>query len=64
MAVSESQKMAQIRYNAKTYDQVLVRVKKGKRDEYKEEAELRGLGLMELFRVAVEEYIANHKVGE
>ena len=62
MAVSESQKMAQIRYNAKTYDQVLVRVKKGKRDEYKKEAELRGLALMEFFRQAAEEYIANHKV--
>lgn len=62
MAVSEAQKMAQIRYNAKTYDQVLVRVKKGKRDEYRKEAELRGLGLMEFFRQAAEEYISNHKV--
>ena len=62
MAVSEAQKLAQARYNAKTYDQVLVRVKKGKRDEYRKEAELRGLGLMEFFRQAAEEYIANHKV--
>ena len=62
MARTDAQRRAQQNYNAKAYDQMTIRVKKGKRDEYKKEAELRGLGLMEFFRQAAEEYIANHKV--
>ena len=62
MARTDAQRLAQQTYNTKAYDQILIRVKKGKKDEYKKEGELRGLGLMELFRTSVEEYIANHKV--
>lgn len=60
MTVSKAQKMAQQKYNQKSYDQILIRVKKGKREEYRLAAEARSLGLMELFRISVEEYIANH----
>lgn len=62
MGRTKAQRLAQQNYNNRAYDQILIRVKKGKREEYRKEGELRGLGLMELFRVAVEEYIANHKV--
>ena len=62
MPRTESQKLSQQRYNERTYDRLAILLKKGKRDEYRKEAELRGLGLMEFFRQAAEEYIANHKV--
>ena len=64
MSRTESQKLSQQRYNDKNYDRLAILLKKGKRDEYKEAAKLRGLGLAELVRNSVEEYIANHKVGE
>ena len=47
-------------YKKENYDQILIRVKKGKREEYRLAAEEMGLGQMELFRRGVEEYIANH----
>lgn len=47
-------------YKKENYDQILIRVKKGKKEEYKQAAEGLGLGQMELFRTAVEEFIANH----
>lgn len=47
-------------YKKENYDQILVRVKKGKREEYRTAAEGLGLGQMELFRAAVEEFIKNH----
>ena len=60
MAVSKAQKLAQQKYNQKTYDQIIIRVKKGLRDEYKLAADMRGLGLMEMIRLAIAEYIQNH----
>ena len=62
MARTESQKLAQQRYNEKTYDLVNFRVKKGKKEEYKQAAELRGLGFMEMIRRAVDEFIKNHPI--
>ena len=64
MTVSKAQLAAQMRYNAKTYDQVNIQVKKGVKNEWKQAAVARGLGLMELVRNGVEEYIANHPVKE
>lgn len=60
MPKSISQKLAQAKYDQKSYDQILIKVRKGKREEYKDAAEKLGLGQMELFRTAVEEYIKNH----
>lgn len=60
MPKSNAQKLAQQKYDQKSYDQILVKVKKGKREEYKQSADELGLGQMELFRLAVEEYISNH----
>lgn len=62
MPVSKAQRLAQQKYNAKAYDQILFRVYKGKRDEYKQAAEERGIGFMELIRLAIEEFIENHPV--
>ena len=62
MAMTNAQKLAQQKYKQKTYDQIVVQVKKGKRDEYKKAAELRGLGFMEMIRLSIEEYISNHGV--
>ena len=64
MAVSQAKILAQMRYNAKTYDRMTLEVKKGMKDFYKEEAKNRGIGLMELFRRGADEYIANHPVGK
>ena len=51
-------------YKKENYDQILVRVKKGKKEEYRQAADDLGLGQMELFRTAVEEYIQNRAGGE
>ena len=60
MSKSNAQKIAQQKYDQKAYDQILIKVRKGKREEYRLAAEEMGLGQMELFRRGVEEYIANH----
>ena len=64
MAVSQAKILAQMRYNAKTYDRMTLEVKKGMKDFYKQQAKSRGIGLMELFRRGADEYIANHPVGD
>lgn len=60
MAVSKAKILAQMKYNAKTYDRLEIQLKKGKKDEYKQAAAARDIGLMELFRRGADEYIANH----
>lgn len=47
-------------YKKANYDQILIRVKKGKQADYREAAAALGLGQMELFRQAVDEFIARH----
>ncbi|MBD3879275.1 MAG: hypothetical protein SR1Q5_06275 [Quinella sp. 1Q5] len=42
------------------YDQILFRVKKGKREEYQQAAGNLGIGFWALIQHGVEEYIANH----
>lgn len=42
MAVSKKQQACVARYSAKNYDQFLVRVKKGRKDEIQAHAEARG----------------------
>ena len=64
MAVSQAKILAQMRYNAKTYDRMTLEVRKGMKDFYKQEAKSRGIGLMELFRRGADEYIQNHPVKE
>lgn len=56
----KSQTLATNKYNAKAYDSIIVRVKKGIRDEYKQAAKLRGLSLARLVTSAVDEFLKNH----
>ena len=59
---TESQRLAQAKYNATNYDRVAILVKKGKRDEWKQAAAIRGIAYADLIRRGVEEYIKNHPV--
>lgn len=45
-------------YKKLNYDQVSIRVKKGKREEYQQAAEDFGLGYAEMIRLAVDTFIA------
>lgn len=60
MSISKAQLIAQQKYNEKNLDSITFKVKKGKRELYKAEAEARGLGFMEMIRRAIDEYIQNH----
>lgn len=64
MPVSKAQKLAQKKYNEQNIDMITFKVKKGRKAEYKQAAEERGIGFMELIRLAIEEYIENHPVKE
>ena len=55
---------AKNKYNYKTYDQIIIRVKKGLRDEYKQVAESCGLSLTKLITTAIDEYAENHKLSK
>lgn len=61
MTVSKAQLIAQQKYNSKNLDSITFRVKKGKKEEYKEAADARGIGFMAMIRLAIDEYIANHE---
>lgn len=43
--ITEAQKRANQKYNAKAYDQIKIVVPKGKREDYKAQAEAHGLSL-------------------
>ena len=61
---SQARLAANARYREKAIDRVVVEVRKGMKDFYKQEAKSRGIGLMELFRRGADEYIQNHPVKE
>lgn len=59
MPVSKAQQEAVNRYLSKTFDDIKVRVPKGKRDEYKNQAALLGYNSFNTFIIeAMEEKIA------
>ena len=62
MTASKARLAANARYREKAIDRVVVEVRKGMKDSYKQSAEMRGIGLMELFRRGADEYIQNHPV--
>ena len=64
MPATKSQIAASIRYRDKNLDRIELTVKKGKKNEYKLEAEKRGLNLMEMIRNSIDEFIVNHPVDE
>ena len=53
-----------MRYRDKTYERIVLDVKKGTKDFYKSEAAKRGLSLAMLIKNAVEEYLHNHQETE
>lgn len=57
MAYTEAQKRASIKYIAEKTDDIRLRVKKGVKDKYKEEAEKRGLNLTQFIIECIEEKI-------
>lgn len=54
MAYSEAQNRATQKYNKKAYDQLAIRVPKGKREEYNEYAAKRGLSLAAYIQELIE----------
>ena len=52
------------RYREKAYDSITLSVKKGKKDEWKQAAEIRQIGFQEMIRQGVDEYIQNHQIKE
>lgn len=60
MAATKAQIMASTRYRDKKLDRIEFTVPKGKKEEYKQAAEARKIGLMEMARRGIEEYIKNH----
>ena len=59
MPYSEAQKKATIKYRDKTYDQMNLQIKKGKKDEYKAQAEKRGMSLNAYIISLIEQDIQN-----
>ena len=59
---SQAQLDANRRYRENHIERVVVEVRKGMKDYYKESAAMLDIGLMELFRRGADEYIANHPV--
>ena len=47
-------------YKKLSYDTLILRMKKGKKEEYRQTAEKLGLGQSEMFIRAIEEFIQNH----
>lgn len=60
MATSKAQLMAVKKYRSEKRDQISFDVPKGKRDEFKQLANLLGMSLQGLFVNAVEDYGKNH----
>lgn len=59
MAVPESRLRANANYIAKAYEQIAIRVPKGKRDEWKAAADAAGKSLAQFITDAVEKEIEN-----
>ena len=57
MPVSEAQKRANAKYNAKAYDRVELKVKKGKKETIKAHAEQQGESLNGFINRAIDEAI-------
>ena len=56
-------KEARRQYEANTYDTITFKARKGKNAEWTEAAGIIGLGKMEMFRRAIDEFIARHGNG-
>lgn len=61
MPLSDSQRKANRKWRDTNLDKICVQYRKGTRDEWKKEAEKRGLSLAGMIAEAVREYLENHK---
>ena len=61
MAISESQRKAVAKYNAKSYDEIKVRVSKGNKDIIKAHAERNGESLNGFVNRAIDEAMERDK---
>lgn len=61
MATDRKHILAVMKYRDKTYERIVLDVRKGTKDFYKKEAAKRGLSLAMLIKNSVEEYIRNHQ---
>ena len=53
-----------MRYRDKTYERIVLDVRKGTKDFYKSEAAKRGLSLAMLIQNSINEYLKNHQETE
>lgn len=58
--MTKRQTIASAKYNAKTYEEIKLRVKIGEKDRYKSLAARLGLSVNQLFVQAVEQYISDN----
>lgn len=58
--MTKRQTIASAKYNAKTYEEVKIRVKIGEKSRYKSLAARLGVSVNQLFVQAVEQYISDH----
>ena len=64
MAISESQRKAVAKYNAKSYDEIKVRVSKGNKDIIKAHAEGKGESLNGFVNRAIDEAMERDKANK
>lgn len=64
MAISESQRKAVAKYNAKSYDEIKVRVSKGNKDIIKAHAERNGESLNGFVNRAIDETMERDKANK
>ena len=57
MALTDAQKRAVAKYNAKSYDRIEIKVKKGEKEKIKAHAESRGMSLNAFIVEAIDEKI-------
>lgn len=58
--MTKRQTIASAKYNAKTYEEIKLRVKIGEKDRYKALAARLGVSVNQLFVQSVEQYISDH----
>lgn len=63
MSITEARRRANEKYNAKAYDEIKVRVPKGKKDDIKVHAEKNGETLNGFINRAIDEQIKRDKEG-
>ena len=61
MAISESQRKAVAKYNAKSYDRIELKVKKGQKDKIKAHADSKGESLNGFVNRAIDEAMQRDK---